>query len=91
MDMRVVFEPLCPGVQDGEEGDSGSQPFWIGGHFGKRFGYGTKQDSVNDPRILKRQRSQFTRQREDDVAIWNRQNLRGSITLVWSSTTSFSR
>ena len=60
MDMRVVFEPLCPGVQDGEEADSGSQPFWIGGHFGKRFGYGTKQDSVNDPRILKRQRSQFT-------------------------------
>src|ERR1700682_618097 len=79
MDMRVVFEPLSPGVQDGEEANPGSQPFRIGGHFEKGFGHGPKQNSINDPRVLKRQRSQFMRQREDDVAIRNRQNLRGPI------------
>ncbi len=80
MDMRVVFDPLRPGVQDGEESNPGSQPFRIGGHFEKGFGHSSKQNSINDPRVLKRQRSQFMRQREDDVAIRNRQNLGGSIT-----------
>jgi alkanesulfonate monooxygenase SsuD/methylene tetrahydromethanopterin reductase-like flavin-dependent oxidoreductase (luciferase family) len=39
----------------------------------------TGQNSINDPRVLKCQRSQFMGQREDDVAIRNRQNLRGPI------------
>ena len=79
MDMRMVFDLLCPGVKDGEKANPGSESFRIGSHFGKRFGHGAKQNPINDLRILQRQRSQFTRQREDDVAIRNRQNLRGPI------------
>src|SRR2546427_6124053 len=71
MDMRVVFESLRPGVQDGEEANPSSQPFRIGGHFEKGFGHRPKQNSINDPRVLKGQRSQLMRQREDDVAIRN--------------------
>ena len=80
MDMRVVFEPLRPGVQDGEEANPGAQSFRIGSHFEKGFGHRAKQNSINDPRVLKRQRRQFMRQREDYVAIGDRQNLRGPIT-----------
>jgi len=72
MDMRVVFEPLGPGVQDSEKTNPGSQPFRIGGHLEKGFGHSTKQKSINDPRVLKCQRSEFMRQREDHVAIRNR-------------------
>lgn len=78
--MRVVFELLCPGVQNGEKADPGAHPFRIGGHLGKGFGHGTKQNSVNDLRILKRQRSQFAKQGEDDMAIRNWQQFRGPIT-----------
>jgi hypothetical protein len=42
MDMRVVFEPLSPSVQDGEKANPGSQPFWIGRHFEERFGHSAK-------------------------------------------------
>src|SRR5690242_2796873 len=78
--MRVVFDSLGPGVQNGQESNPSSQSFRIGGHFGKGFGDCAKQNSINHTRVLKRQRGQFVGQREDHVTIWNREDLGGPIT-----------
>jgi len=79
MSMRVVLEALCPGVQDDEETDPGAQPFGVGSHLSERLGYRAKQDSVNDPRVLECQRSQFVGQRKDHMAIRDRQDFRSPI------------
>ena len=52
VDVGMVFQSLRPSMQNGEETQSGSQPFRIGSHFQKRLRHGTKQNAVNDPRIL---------------------------------------
>src|SRR5579872_2622818 len=64
-------ELLAPGVQNGEEAQPGSQSFGIGSHLQQGLGYGPKQNAIDDPWILQRQRSQLVGQGEDDVRIRN--------------------
>lgn len=73
--MRMVFQSLIPGVQDGEKSDTHAEPFRIGRHFGKGLGDGVEQDPVDNPRILKSERRQLMGQREDHMSVGNGQNL----------------
>ena len=50
----MVLESLRPGMKNGEKADLGSEPFGIVSHLEKRFSHGTKQNSVDDLRVLKR-------------------------------------
>jgi hypothetical protein len=52
MDVRVMLEPLSPGMQDCEETDPRSQPFRIRCHFQQGLSNGAKQDCVNGARVL---------------------------------------
>jgi hypothetical protein len=69
MNVRVMMEILSPGVQDGQKADAGSEVTWIGGQGEQRFRDGPEQDSVNEPLVLKSQRADRIRNREDHVEV----------------------
>ena len=73
--MRVLFQTLGPGMQDGQEAQLGSQTFGVGGHLQKRLGDGPEQDPIDDSRVLQGERRYFVRQGEDHMAIGNGQDL----------------
>jgi len=79
VDVRVVFQSLIPGVEDGEKPDARAEPLWIGSHFGEGFGDGAEQDAVDDSRILKSQGRQLMREREDHMSVRNGQDLFGPL------------
>jgi hypothetical protein len=55
MQVRMMQEPLIPGVKYGEKAEPGAQMARIGGDGKQRFGDGAEQDAVNDPPVLQSQ------------------------------------
>jgi hypothetical protein len=69
MDMRMMQQLLIPGVQDAEEPDLSAEMFGVPGDLEQSLGAGAKQKAVDFTLVLPRQRSQFMRQREDDMDV----------------------
>ncbi len=64
--MRVLRQRLPPGVQDGDAANLGAEPMRIGGERDHGLGGGFEQDRINDGLVLKGDRGDRRRQREDD-------------------------
>src|SRR5271154_2721688 len=75
VDMGMMLQSLVPGMEHAEEADLGSQVAWIAGDFQQSCSAGVKQQVVDQPFILQCERSQFPRQREDDVHVAGGQQL----------------
>ena len=69
VDMRMMLQSLIPGMEHAEEADLGAEVTRIAGDLQQGFGAGVKQQVVDQPLVLQCERSQFSRQREDDVDI----------------------
>ena len=75
VDMRMMLQSLVPGMEHAEEADLGSQVAWIAGDLQQGFSTGAKEQVVDQPFVLQCERSQFPRQREDDVHVAGGQQL----------------
>jgi len=79
MQMGMKREVLAPGVQDGQEADSGAKVFGIGGYFQQRLRHGFEQDCVYRAAVRQGEGVECRRQGEDDVEILHRQQFGGSV------------
>jgi len=70
VDMRMVFQFLCPGMENAEKPDLGAQMFGIASDLEKGLSAGTEQQVIEHPFVLECKRRQQTGKREDDVNIW---------------------
>jgi hypothetical protein len=59
--VRVLIEPLTPGVQHAEEADLGAEMLWVGGHFEQRFRRGSEQQRLQRPLVLQHERRKLSR------------------------------
>lgn len=93
MQVRMMFQPLCSGVEHGQETDLGAQSLRIGGQLPEGFGRGPEQNPIQHPRILQGQRRELPWQGEHDVAVGNGQQflrpvrqplIAGSAVAVWA-------
>src|SRR6266536_5058976 len=75
VDMGMMLQSLVPGMEHAEEADLGSKVAWIAGDLQQSCSTGVKQQVIDQPFILQCQRSQFPRQREDDVHVARAQQL----------------
>jgi len=82
----VVEQVLTPGVEHAEEADLGAQMFRIGGDLQESRGAGLKQEVIEKLLVVKGERSQRVRQREDNMHVGNGQefSLAGGQPLVAS-------
>src|SRR5207253_9263668 len=62
-------------MEHAEETNLGSQVAWIAGDLQQSCSTGVKQQVIDQPFILQGERSQFPRQREDDVHVAGGQQL----------------
>jgi hypothetical protein len=70
---------VCPQEwSTAKEPDPGAEVPRIGGDLQQSFGGGPKQQIVDDPFVLKRQRGELFRQSEHDVEVFHRQQLLGA-------------
>src|SRR5271169_863208 len=69
VDMGMMLQSLVPGMEHAEETDLGSQVAWIAGDLQQSCSTGVKQQVIDQLFILQCERSQFPRQREDNVHI----------------------
>jgi len=69
VDMRMMLQPLIPGMKHAEETDLGAEKARVAGDLQQGFGAGVKQQVVDQPFVLQREWSQFSRQGEDNVDI----------------------
>lgn len=76
--VRMVQQRLSPGVEEGEEADAGAEMARIRGHLEERLCGRAKQQAIQDAGILKRERRERVRQREDHVRVGDGQE-RGSL------------
>jgi hypothetical protein len=67
----MMFELLVPCVKHTEESDVGAESLGIPGDFDESLGAGPDQNVINDLRVLQCQRSEFMREREDDMRVRN--------------------
>src|SRR5664280_3074882 len=67
--MRMMLQPLIPGMKHAEEADLGTKMTRVAGDLHKSFSAGVEQQVVDQPFVLQRERGQFSRQREDNVDI----------------------
>jgi len=75
MNMGVMLQSLVPGMEHAEETDLGFQMPGIASDPQQGCSTGVKQQVVDQPFILQCERSQFPRQREDDVHVAGGQQL----------------
>ena len=75
VDMRVVLQPLVPGMEHAEEADLGAEMPRIASDLQQRGGTGAEQQAIDQPLVLERERSQFPRQREHGMHIAGGQQL----------------
>ena len=75
VDMRMMLQSLVPGMEHAEEADLGSEVPGIASDLQQSCSAGVKQQVVDQPFVLQCQRSQFPRQREDDVHVAGGQQL----------------
>ena len=73
MQMRVMQHFLTPGVEHSQIADVRAEPAWVSSNRQQSFRNGPKQQAINQPRILKCQRGEFMRQREDNMAVRHRE------------------
>ena len=73
--MRVVFEVLAPGVQDGQEPDLGPEVLRIGGDLLQGLGGGAEQKAVDLPRVLQGDRTEHRRESKYHMKIFDWQQL----------------
>src|ERR1700679_3479800 len=74
--MRVMQQVLSPRMQHAEEADLGAEMPGIGCNLEQRGGAGAKQKVVENLLVVKRQRRQKMRKREDHVDIRHGQEFR---------------
>jgi len=72
VDMWMMFQFLCPGMENAEEADLSSQEFGIAGDLNQRFSAEAKQHRVNELLVLQCKLSQETRHCENNVRVWDR-------------------
>ena len=75
VNMGMMLQSLIPGVEHAEEADLRTQVPRVASDFEQCGGTGAEQQTIDEPLVLKRNRSQFTRQREDGMHIARRQQL----------------
>jgi hypothetical protein len=75
VDMRMMLQPLVPGVEHAEEADLRAQMSRIACDLEQRRGTGPEQEAVDHLLVLQCKRSQFTRHREDRLDVAGRQQL----------------
>ena len=69
VNVRMMLQLLIPGMEHAEEADLGTQVTRIAGDLQEGLRAGAKQQVVDHPLVLQCQRSQFLREREDDMDI----------------------
>src|ERR1019366_10196668 len=74
-DVVYVFEVLSPGMEHAEESDVSSQVLGIACEFEQRSGAGTEEQIVEQSLVLEDQSGERVWQSEDDVEVWNGQQL----------------
>jgi hypothetical protein len=77
MQVRVVQQPLIPGMEHGKKADVGSEPAPVFGDSEECFGDRTEQYAVDDARVLQAQLRKFLRQGEHHMAVRYRQQVGG--------------
>jgi hypothetical protein len=70
----VLLHLLTPGVEHAEEADLGAETLGIASDFEHRFGAESEKHVVDEPFILKCERSQAAGERKDDVSVGGRQD-----------------
>jgi len=73
--VRVMLQSLAPGVQSGDEADLSAQVLRIHGDGAKGLGRGAEQDVVDGSLVLIGDGGDLLRQGEDDVEVFDRQQL----------------
>src|SRR5260370_42196026 len=74
----MMMQVLSPGMEHRHEADPRAQVFGVGGDLQQGFRRGAKEHAVNYPLVLEGQGSDHLRQREDDVKVFDRQQLGGA-------------
>jgi len=73
--MRVMLQSLVRGMEHAEEADLCAEVPWIASDLQQRGPTGAEEQAVDQPLVLKRKRSQFTRGREHGVDVASGQQL----------------
>ncbi len=69
VDVRMKLQALIPAVKHAEETDLGSKVPRVASNLQQGLGAGVKEQVIDQPFVLQRERSQFPRQREDGMDI----------------------
>src|SRR5437868_3977207 len=75
MQVRVMMQVLSPGMKDRNDADLGAEMFGVGGDRAQCRGHCLEQDGVNCGLVLERDLGDRCRQCEDDMEIWDGQQL----------------
>ena len=75
----MMMQVLSPGMEHRHEADPRAQMFGVGGDLQEGLGRGAKEHAVNNPLVLEGQGRDHLRQREDDVKVFDRQQLGGAL------------
>jgi len=67
--MRMMLEPLVPGMKHAEKADLGTEVARIAGDFKQGLSAGVEEQGVDQPLVLQSERSEFTRQGEDSMDV----------------------
>src|SRR5277367_6639809 len=73
--MRVMLQPLVPGMEHAEEADRGAQVSRVACDLDESGSTGAEQQAIDQPLVLESQRGQFTRQREHGMHVARGQQL----------------
>jgi len=75
MQMRMMPQSLAPGVQHSQETNLGAEVFRVSGDSAQRLCRAGEEQVVNDALILQGQRGELLWQGEDDVKVFDRQQV----------------
>ena len=75
VNMRMMLQSLVPGMEHAEEADLRAKVSRIASDLNESGGTGAEQQAIEQPLVLKRKRSQFTRQREHGMDVARGQQL----------------
>src|ERR1700693_3862235 len=75
MEVGMMMQILSPGMEHCHEADPRAQMFGVGSDLQEGFGGGAKEHAINGPLVLESQGRNHLRQREDDVKVFDRQQL----------------
>ena len=75
VNVGMKLQTLVPGMENAEEADLGPEVTRIARDLEESLGAGAKQQAVDQPLVLQRQRSQLMRQGEDNMDVGCRQQL----------------